>query len=161
MTVGIFAVIGVVLGSLSTYLVQNLMAGRAEDFAVRERHRRDGVDVCSAFAAEAMNARRSQIHRWYEGRDAGFESASFVEAKAESYRTRSATRRERYRVQLVADNVALTEAAEAVVVSLGHIHKAPDEATMEALADSTRELVESFVGLATTHLSDHGHGAGT
>ncbi len=71
MSGGIFAIIGVVLGSVLTYLVQNLMARRAEDFATRERHRRERMDAYSTFAADAMDARRSQINRWYQRRDAG------------------------------------------------------------------------------------------
>lgn len=157
MTVGIFAIVGVVLGSVSTYLVQTLMAGRAEDFAMRERLRRERMDAYSAFAAAAMEARRSQINRWYQRRDAGRGSAQYDDAKAESYRGRSAARLERYRLQLVADDDRLTALAETAIESLGDIHQAETKSEMEARAEGTRTLVEQVVGVAAAHLSA-GHG---
>lgn len=153
MSAGIFAIAGVILGSVSTYLVQNVMARRAERFATRERLRRERMDAYSAFAAEAMDARRAQINRWYQRRDAGRGSVVYGDAKAESYRGRSAARRARYRVQLVADDLELTQLAETAVESLGHIHKAETKAEMEARAERTRSLVEDFVRDAAMRLS--------
>jgi hypothetical protein len=129
------------------------MAGRAEDFATRERLRRERMDAYSAFAASAMEARRGQINRWYRRRDAGPSSAEYDEAKAESYLGRSAAWRERYRVQLVADDEALSALAEATVKSLRAIPKADTKSQMEAKAQETRNLIERFVTDAATQLS--------
>ena len=152
MSPGIFAIVGVLIGSIATYLVQNLMARRAESFERQERLRRERMEVYSAFAAEAMDARRAQINRWYQRKDAGRGSAEYDEAKADSYRGRTEARRERYRIELVADDPDLTGLAEAVVESLGAIHKGSMKAQMEERAERTRTLVESFVTAAADQI---------
>lgn len=153
MSSGIFAIIGVALGSVLTYLVQDRMARRAEDFARRERLRRERMDVYSTFAAGTMDARRAQINRWYQRRDAGRATPQYQEAKAESYQRRVAARRERYRVELVAIDDGMVVLAEAAVESLGAIHKAESETGMEERADHTRDLIERFVSEAAAQLS--------
>lgn len=110
------------------------------------------MEVYSAFAAGAMDARRGQINRWYQRRDTGRGSAEYGHAKADSYRGRTEARRERYRVELVADNQDLTELAESVVESLGAIHKGATKAEMEERADSTRTLIERFVTAAANEI---------
>ncbi|MBM0123444.1 hypothetical protein [Pimelobacter simplex] len=54
MSAGFFAILGVLLGSISTYWVQNRMAARAEGFETQERLRRERMDAYSAFAASAI-----------------------------------------------------------------------------------------------------------
>lgn len=153
MSTGIFAVIGVALGSLLTYVVQDRMARRAETFATRERLRQERMDAYSAFASDSMDARRAQINRWYQRRDSARGTPEYEAAKADSYRSRAAARHERYRVQLVAGDGGLTELAEAAVKSLGHIHKAQTKPQMEERAEHTRSLIEQFVTQATVELS--------
>ncbi|WP_156384251.1 hypothetical protein [Marmoricola sp. Leaf446] len=155
MSAGIFAIVGVALGSALGYFGQRLMAGRAEEFARRERLRRERMDAYSAFAASAMEARRAQINRWYQRRDAGSASSEYDEAKAESYLGRSAAWRERYRVQLVADDEGLSGLAEAAVKSLRSIPKAETKSGMEQSAKETRSLIERFVTDAAAQLSSH------
>lgn len=142
---GLFAIVGVALGSVLTYVVQSRMARRAEDFALSERLRRERMDAFTAFAAEAMEARSAQINRWYQRRDAGRGSSRYEEAKSQSYRSRTAARRARYLVELVAGHEDMVLLSAEAVESLRLIHKAPTKPEMEALADQTRELVERFV----------------
>lgn len=153
MSGGVFAIVGVILGSVSTYLVQNLMARRAERFATQERLRRERMDAYCAFAADAMDARRSQINRWYQRRDAGRGSVLYEDAKAESYRGRSSARRARYLVQLVGDDPDLSQLAETAVESLGDIHKAQTKSEMEELAERARTLIEDFVRCSAMRLA--------
>lgn len=153
MSAGIFAIVGVALGSLLTYAVQSRMARRAEDFATRERLRQERMDAYSALAADTMDARRAQIDRWYQRRDSGRGTPQYEAAKAESYRGRTAARRERYRVELVAADAEMTALAEEAVASLGDIHKAQSKTEMEERAEHTRRLVERFVERAASQLS--------
>jgi hypothetical protein len=159
MSTGIFAIVGVMLGSALGYFGQRLMAGRAEDFATREHLRRERMDAYSAFAAGAMDARRGQINRWYQRRDAGRSSSvEYDEAKAQSYLGRSAAWRERYRVQLVANDEALSALAEATVISLRAIPKGDTKTEMEERAQETRALIERFVTDAAAHLASTSKG---
>jgi hypothetical protein len=134
MSPGNFAIVGIALGAISTYLVQSLMARRAEGFEAHERLRRERMEVYSSFASSTMEARRGQINRWYQHTDAGRDSAEYGDAKAESYRGRSVARRERYRVQLVAVDGGLTDLAERVVQSLGAVHEGATRPEMEEKA---------------------------
>ena len=129
------------------------MAQRAEDFAERERLRQERMDVYSAFAAATMDARRAQIHRWHQRRDAGRGTSQYEEAKTQSYLGRVNARRERYRVELVANEPGMFAMAEEAVESLGAIHKAESQPKMEQHAEHTRKLIERFVSDAAAQLS--------
>lgn len=152
MVAGVFAVVGVLLGSVSTLVVQTVMARRAETFAVGEKLRQQRMEAYCALADEAMEARRTQINRWYQRRDAGAGTAEYAKAKDESYRGRAAARRQRYKVQLVADDDRLIRKADLLIESMGPIHKAETEAEMERLAEHTVELIEDFVKSASAQL---------
>lgn len=152
MSSGIFAIIGVALGSALTYLVQSHMARRAEDFAQRERLRRERMDVYSAFAARTMDARRAQINRWYQRTDKGRGTKAYEDAKSATYRERTAARREQYRVKLVATDQGFADLAVAAVDSLRYIPKTESKVEMEERADRTRDLVEQFVVKAGSQL---------
>lgn len=153
MSSGVFAIIGVVLGTVLTYVVQNRMASRAEDFVQRQRLRDERLDAYSAFAAGVMDARRAQINRWYQRRESQRGSQLYESAKADSYHARTAARRDEYRVQLVAKDESTRVRAREVVESLGAIHKADTRADMEDRADVTRELIDRFVTEASAQLA--------
>jgi hypothetical protein len=94
---------------------------------------------------EPMEARRTQIDRWYQRSHSGRGTTQYAEAKAQSYHSRAAARFERYRVELVSPDSDMTTLAEAAVVSLGDIHKAESKEDMEQRAEHTRNLIEQFV----------------
>ena len=111
------------------------------------------MEVYTAFASAAMDARRAQINRWYQRRDAGRGTPHYLESKADSYQSRVAARQERYRVELVASDNELSQLAEAVLRSFSPIHKAISKGEMEEFADYTRDLIERFVAGAVTQLA--------
>jgi hypothetical protein len=81
MSSGVFAIVGVVLGSVLTYLMQSRLARRTEEFARAQSLRHERLEVYSALAAQAMEARRAQINRWYQRRDSGRGTTQYADAR--------------------------------------------------------------------------------
>ena len=145
---GLLAILGAAAGSALTYLLQRKMAVRAEEFAVAERVRAERMAAFSSFASAAMEARRAQVNRWYQRRDAGRDSDAYRTAKAESHRYRAAASQALFRAQLVSDSEELSNRATKVLEGIGDLHKAQTKDDLDQEADKWRDGVGLYVKAA-------------
>ena len=138
---GLLAILGAAAGSALTYVLQRKMAVRAEEFAVAERVRAEGMAAFSSFASAAMEARRAQVDRWYQRRDAGPGSDEYRSAKDESFRCRAAAWQVLFRAQLVSDSDELNSRATELLDGIGRLHKAQTKDDLDQEADKWRDGV--------------------
>ena len=149
---GLLAILGAAAGSSLTYVLQRKMAVRAEEFAVAERVRAEGMAAFSSFASAAMEARRAQVDRWYQRRDAGPGSDEYRSAKDESFRCRAAAWQALFRAQLVSDN-ELNSRATGVLEGIGNLHKAHTKVDLDQGADKWREEISLYVEAARLRIA--------
>ncbi|MGI5336302.1 hypothetical protein ACQEVS_02305 [Streptomyces sp. CA-181903] len=141
------AVVGTLLGSVITHVLQRRVSERGESFARSEALRRERLTTYSAFAEAMEDYRHGQADRWYSGRDApGTEE--YVAARNEAHRRRTVARQALYRVRLLTDDPEVNAAAGRAYASTWEISTARDQSGRDALDARARQAIEEFVGTA-------------
>ena len=140
----IIAVAGTLLGSSITYLFQRRSSDRAEAFAFRQQLRAERMTVYSDFAGAISDFRRGQQDRWHRANEHRDSSAAF-DSRLEAYRLRSASLHALFRVQLVAADQILIEAARHAYELTSSINQAASETELGTLAVKARDQLQNFV----------------
>jgi hypothetical protein len=109
---------------------------------------RERMAAFSTFASAAMEARRSQVDRWYQRHDAGRDSDAYRTAKDESFRCRAAAWQALFRAQLVSDSDELNSRATELLDGIGGLHKAQTKDDLDQEADKWRDGVGLYVKAA-------------
>jgi hypothetical protein len=148
---GLIAVAGTLLGSVTTYLFQQRAQRRQDDGARRERLRQEQMAVFSAFAGLLTDFRRSQNDRWHRERDDP-DGPLFREARDESYRLRAQVTSTIHRVELMSDDCELVALARAALEPATTIPEAADEEERGQRSDQARAAVDAFVRAASAHV---------
>jgi hypothetical protein len=147
----LIAVAGTLLGGVITHVFQSRTAKRTEQF-VRERQLRDErMAAYSTFAGALVSYRRGQYNRahcWFDEP----ESPAYEEARAESYRLRSAAHQELFRVRLVADDPELTRLAVRAMELAEVIHDAAERSEIRQRGDRAKEALDTFIQAAGSKL---------
>ncbi len=147
METAVIAVIGTLLGSMVTHVLQRRTAERSAELTRAEQLRQERISAYSAFAGALVDYRRGQNDRWIRAQQAPG-SVGAEESRIDSYRLRSGAHQALIRVQLVcADAQALTLAASAFEVT-NYMHEASDEADRAQRSEQAREMLSEFIGAA-------------
>ncbi|MCF6524074.1 hypothetical protein [Streptomyces sp. JJ36] len=138
------AVVGTLLGAVTTQVFQRLAARRTEAFARAEALRQERMATYSAFAAAVEEYRHGQATRWY-GRREGPEGEGFRAARDEAHRLRTAARQALYRVELLTDDREVVGAAREAYRAAWEVSTAREQVEHDARDTRAREAVETFV----------------
>jgi hypothetical protein len=141
------AILGTLLGALATHVFQRSANRQARDFAARQQLRADRMAAYSDFAGAIAEYRRGQLDRWHR-RHEDPESPAAFDARAESYRLRAAAQHALFRVELVAGDTHLIEAARQAYELTVDVHKAPARDALGPAGDRARQALHAFVTLA-------------
>ncbi|MCP3817484.1 hypothetical protein NLX86_04830 [Streptomyces sp. A3M-1-3] len=111
------------MGSISTFVFQRRSAQRAEVFARQERLRQERLTAYSACAGAITELKRAVVGLWLRRRSDPH-GAEYATALAECDRLGAAAEHARFRVQLVAEDPALTVLADAAFATIGAVRDA-------------------------------------
>lgn len=118
-----------------------------------ERLRSERIEVYSAYAGAITEARRADIDRWWQRREAPRDSDICRRAKDESYRRRADARRELFRLQFLTPDYELDRLASIAYDGIGDLHRAESRAELEALADIKTKELGDFITCAREQLA--------
>jgi hypothetical protein len=147
----IIAVVGTLLGSITTHLLGRRTAAEQAATARRERLRQEQLASCSAFAGALTELKRAVITLWFRRQETSMSEetrAAWVEAD----RLGAAAEAARFRVLLVVDDPALAELAEAAHGSVGALGEAGGRDDLRTAEDAFAAAVAAFVGGAARSL---------
>lgn len=150
----LIAVLGTLLGAGLTHLFQRRAAAHDREFAVQQQLRAERLAVYSDFAGAVTEFRRGQYDRWHRRHEAPESTASF-EARVEAYRLRGAALHALFRVQLIASEQSLTDAAQHAYDRTSDAHKAADHQELSTLGDGAKGALADFVRLASADVHRH------
>ena len=144
----VVAVGGTLLGAVITHLFQLFTSRRSEQFARSEALRQERIATFSAFATAVEDYRRGQADRWFrKQRDP--EGESFIEARDEAHRLRTAARQVLYRVKLLTDDSEVIRAAERAYDCTRDLSTARDKAERDVFDTQSKQAIEAFVDQAS------------
>jgi hypothetical protein len=149
---GLFAVLGTLVGSVVTYLLQRRNAEHAERSAREQRLWQERLQAYSAFAEAAIEYRRTQYDRWHRHEDPS--TSAYIEARTESYRSKTVARQAMFRVKLLSnDRGLITQAAEIMKIT-EDLHHASDSKELTARGDHAQQIVDSFISIASEQVQN-------
>lgn len=146
------AVLGTLLGSVSTWWIQQRALDKSEQNLRLERLRQDRLDVYSFFAGTAAHYLRVQHDRWGARQRAGTDSPEYAAAQAESWRMRGTCTEALFRVKLIADDPELVRLAVAAVETIRAVHRAADVPALYAQDATANAAIEAFLVRAGTQV---------
>ena len=147
----LIAVGGTLLGAMMTHVFQRLNTERAERLA-RERHLRDErLAAYGAFAGAVVDYRRGQYDRAHRRLD-GSASSEYREARAESFRLRSAAQQALFRVRLVTSDTEIIRCATDALKHTEVIHDAESKEEIRELGDRAKRATDEFISRASARL---------
>jgi hypothetical protein len=145
------AIIGVVLGSVLTYLFQARNARQAQVFARDQQFWQERLAAYSEFAGIVTDFRRGENDRWHREQEDP-QGAPFISARDESYQLRAKATAAMCRVQLVGGDTALSQLAESALNATTEIHVATDEDDRARRGEKARLTLQDFLMAATGHV---------
>ncbi|MFD5001370.1 hypothetical protein ACFWMV_00540 [Streptomyces mutabilis] len=145
------AVLGTLLGSGLTLAFQQRTTDRGHQFTRHERLRQERLDAYSAYAGALINYRRCLVHLWFcEHEQSPHEDPSVVRVRA--YDLRSNAQEALFRVQMLTDDEALSEAAEAVLADVTALPKTDSRTELDQRRVKTRDDISRLVRASKRHL---------
>jgi hypothetical protein len=145
------AVLGTLLGSGLTLAFQQRTTDKGHQFTRRERLRQERLDAYSAYAGALINYRRCLVHLWFcEHEQPPHEDAGVVRVRA--YDLRSNAQEALFRVQMLTDDEALSQAAEAVLADVTALPKTDSRTELDQRRVKTRDGISRLVGASKRHL---------
>ena len=148
----VIAVAGTLLGSVAGYVFQRLNAGRTERFARDERLRQERMAAYSGYAGAITDLRRAVISLWFVRRRTGPGDPERNAAHTEADRFGAAAAASRFRVQLLAEDLALVALAAAAAAPIESVHDAADSADLREHENRCEEGLHAFVSAASAQL---------
>ncbi|MFB9830785.1 hypothetical protein [Actinoallomurus acaciae] len=150
---GLFAVVGTVVGSVVTYLLQRRNAERAERFARDQRLWQERLQAYGAFAEALVEYRRAQYDRWHRHKEDP-SSGAYIDARTESYRLKAIARQTTFRVRLLTSDRKLIARVNEIMRITEDLHKAAGNDDLTARGDRAQQLVDEFIDAASVHVQD-------
>lgn len=145
------AVLGTLLGSGITLAFQQRTTDRSQQFTRREKLRQERLDAYSAYAGALINYRRCLVHLWFcEHGQPPPEDPSVVRVRA--YDLRSSAQEALFRVQMLTDDEALSEVAEAVLADVTALPKTDSRTELDQRRAMTRDHISRLVRTSKHHL---------
>jgi hypothetical protein len=145
------AVIGTLLGSIVTYVLQRRTAEHLEEIGRLASSRQELLNAFSAFAGDAVQYRLAELD-WWHRHDEDPDGETCRLAKADAYRLRAQLIDAQLRVQLITADGGIRKLASEVVNDVSQIHKATTAEEREASAQVARDLLNEFVNTASALL---------
>ncbi|GGS86311.1 hypothetical protein [Streptomyces chromofuscus] len=145
------AVLGTLLGSGLTLAFQQRTTDRSHRFTRREKLRQERLDAYSAYAGALVEYRRCLVHLWFCAHEQPPpEDPDGVRVRA--YDLRSKAQEALFRVQMLTDDEALTQAAEAVPADVTALSRTASREDLDERRVRTREEIGALVRAAKRHL---------
>lgn len=145
------AVVGTLLGSGLTLAFQQRTTDKGHQFTRHERLRQERLDAYSAYAGALINYRRCLVHLWFcEHEQPPHEDPGVVRVRA--YDLRSSAQEALFRVQMLTDDDALSEAAEAVLADVSALPKTDSRTELDQRRVKTRDDISQLVRASKRHL---------
>lgn len=148
----LIAVIGTLLGVVTTHVFQRRAAERDQLVAARQQLRTERLAAYSDFVAAVTEYRRGQQDRWHR-RHENPDGAAAAEARFEAFRLRGVALQALSRVQLVAVGERIVEAARHAYECTTDVHKAPDKAELRQYVSKAGEALDAFIRAAASEVS--------
>ena len=145
------AIIGVVLGSVLTYLFQARNVRQAQEFARDQQFRQERLATYSEFAGTVTDLRRSENDRWHREQEDP-QGASFIATRDESYQLRGKATAALCRVQLTGGDTTLSQLAERALNAATEIHMATEEDDRARRGEKARLALQDFLTVATGYV---------
>ncbi|MFJ8107373.1 hypothetical protein [Streptomyces sp. NPDC096132] len=136
--------LGTLLGAGVTHRFQLRAVERTERFTRDEKLRQERMDAYGSYAGALVNYRRALVHRWFREREGG-SPEEVTENRMAGYELRSVAQEALFRVQMLSPDESLVQRAWEVLLEIDQVHKAADREAFDALRDTTRELIKTFV----------------
>ncbi|MFJ8047713.1 hypothetical protein [Streptomyces luteogriseus] len=145
------AVLGTLLGSGLTLAFQQRTTDKGHQFTRHERLRQERLDAYSAYAGALINYRRCLVHLWFcEHEQPPHEDPGVVRVRA--YDLRSSAQEALFRVQMLTDDEALSDAAEAVLADVTALPKTDSRTELNQRRVKTRDEISRLVRASKRHL---------
>ena len=145
------AVLGTLLGSGLTLAFQQRTTDKGHQFTRHERLRQERLDAYSAYAGALINYRRCLVHLWFcEHEQPPHEDPGVVRVRA--YDLRSNAQEALFRVQMLTDDDALSEAAEAALADVTALPKTDSRTELDQRRVKTRDDISRLVRASKLHL---------
>jgi hypothetical protein len=145
------AIIGVVLGSVLTYLFQARSTRQVQEFTRDQQVWQERLAAYSAFAGVVTDLRRSENDRWHREQEDP-QGAPFSSARDESYQLRAKATAAMCRVQLVGGDTGLSQLAERALNATTDVHMASDEEDRALRGEKARLVLQDFLLAASGHV---------
>jgi hypothetical protein len=150
---GLFAVVGTLVGSVVTYLLQRRNAEHAERSALEQQLWQERLQAYSAFAEATIEYRRTQYDRWHR-HDEDPSSPAYIEARTESYGLRAVARQAMFRVKLLSNDQSLIAQADEIMKITEDLHHASDSKELTARGDQAQQIVDNFISIASVQVQN-------
>jgi hypothetical protein len=140
----IIAVVGTLLGSITTYMLQRRTAAEQAAVLRNERLRQEQLATCSAFAGALTELKRAVITLWFRRRDSETSEetrAAWVEAD----RLGAAAEAARFRMLIVLDDSSLAQLADRAFESIDAIGEAVERNDLIPAEEQFAEAVRMFI----------------
>ncbi|WP_369392387.1 hypothetical protein AB5J72_35990 [Streptomyces sp. CG1] len=145
------AVLGTLLGSVITLVVQQRTTDKGHQFARDERLRQERLDAYSTYAGALVNYRRSLVHLWFcIHEQPAPEDAD--EVRIRTYDLRSRAQEALFRAQMLTDDVVFTRAAADVLAKVTTLYKVDTRTELDARRTDTRDAIQQLVMAAKRHV---------
>ena len=145
------AVLGTLLGSGLTLAFQQRTTDKGHQFTRRERLRQERLDAYSTYAGALINYRRCLVHLWFcEREQPPPENPDTVRIRA--YDLRSHAQEALFRVQMLTDDEALGQAAEAVLADVTALSRTDSRTDLDQRRVKTRDDISRLVIASKRHL---------
>ncbi|MFE9708353.1 hypothetical protein [Streptomyces sp. NPDC005930] len=145
------AVLGTLLGSGLTLAFQQRTTDKGLQFTRHERLRQERLDAYSTYAGALINYRRCLVHLWFcEHEQRPHEDPDVVRIRA--YDLRSNAQEALFRVQMLTDDDALSEAAGAVLADVTALPKTDSRTELNQRRVKTRDDISRLVRASKRHL---------
>jgi hypothetical protein len=151
----VVAVAGTLLGSAVTYWFQRKASERAESFSFQQQLRGERVIAYSDFAGAISAFSIGQDHRWFRVREDPDSHASF-DARIERDKLGSNAYHALTRVQLLANDTDLINAADKAYRLTSDLHRASSKEDLQSWATMSSKSLQDFIMIASKDVQqDH------
>lgn len=152
---GVIAVLGTLLGSLTTHVFQQRTIARSEQFARGEQLRQERIDTYSAFGGALANYRRGKMDHWF-AQHVHSATTDLADMRRESQRLRALALEAYFRVQLLTDAPEVVEAARQALRAIDRIDQDGSRERLDQDRLASRSLIYEFVNTAKTQVALRG-----
>ena len=143
----VIAVVGTLLGSVTTYAFQRRTADRAGTVAHNERLRQERLAAFTEFARSVTDLRRIAYDRWHRSRE-DRASQEYRTVHDEYYRIYTIARNAEIKIRLLTNDAALATLVDQAVERATEIKDAGSEQERAARGERAKQALDAFVSAA-------------